>query len=145
MMDIEPRAFSLRKLAPPTTPLMVTAESAAAWMQTGNVTAPRSNGHTATRVSGKVLLAGGLGTNDTSISSADLYHPTTGTWSATGGMIIRRSWHSATLLPNGGVLVAGGADQQPGAVSVHNSAEVYMPSLGTWAFTDDMSGPRSFH
>jgi N-acetylneuraminic acid mutarotase len=94
---------------------------------------------------GKVLVVGGLGTNETSIPTADLYQPIQGLWSATGGTILRRNAHSATLLSNGRVLVAGGLDQQSGSGSVHATAEIYKPLLGTWALTDDMSTPRARH
>ena len=43
-------------------------EGPATWAPTVSMTAPRSNGQTATRLkSGKVMVAGGLGTNETSI------------------------------------------------------------------------------
>jgi hypothetical protein len=63
------------------------------------------NLHTATLLpSGAVLIAGGGDDN----STAELYDPTTGSFSTTGGMEVGRSRHSATLLPGGSVLVIGG-------------------------------------
>jgi hypothetical protein len=138
--------FSLRSLAPAGILPVKLAMEAAAWTLTGNMTAYRGNGHSATRLNnGKVLLAGGLGTNDTSIPTADLYQPIPGIWSATGSMFFRRNLHSATLLLNGKVLVAGGQDQQLGSGSVHSTAEIYTPLLGTWALTGEMSTPRGGH
>src|SRR5206468_4661768 len=50
------------------------------------------------------------------------YDPATGTWTATGSMDTARFAHTATLLPSGKVLVAGG--------SLLSSAELYDPGLG---------------
>jgi len=89
--------------------------------------------HTATRLgNGKVLLAGGNDTNTTRVSSADLYDPSTGTTGSFTAvsvpMTTARSAHTATLLQNGQVLLAGGTD---GTASSLWSAELYDPSAGS--------------
>ena len=71
------------------------------------MTGPRE-GHMAILLpNGKVLVAGGDG-NGGFLNSAELYDPTSGTWSATGSMTRERFLTTATLLPNGKVLVPGG-------------------------------------
>ena len=54
--------------------------------------------------------------------------------------------HTATLLPNGRVLVAGGTtNQQPVGTNVLASADLYNPVTGTWSKTSPMKNPRIFH
>ena len=75
---------------------------------TGSLNAARRN-HTATLLpDGKVLVGGGIDSSFSPYTSAELYDPANGTWSAAGNLTTARSNHTATLLPNGKVLVAGG-------------------------------------
>src|SRR4029077_10651703 len=52
--------------------------------------------------------AGGFCCGGTELASAELYDPTSGSWSATGSLNTARDTHTATLLANGNVLVAAG-------------------------------------
>ncbi len=61
------------------------------------------------------------------LASAELYDPASGTWTATGSLATARYRHTATLLPNGKVLVAGGDDNS--AVDLA-SAELYTSDGG---------------
>jgi hypothetical protein len=70
---------------------------------------------------GTVLLAGGfLGTD---LASAELYNPTSGTFTLTGNLNTARWEHTATLLSNGDVLVVGGYNFTVGYLA---SAEIYV-------------------
>ena len=60
----------------------------------------------------------------------------------TGGLITARSKHTATLLPTGQVLVAGGYNFPGGALT---SAELYNPARRTWAATDSFTRARYYH
>jgi hypothetical protein len=100
--------------------------------------------HTATLLpNGKVLVVGGFGNSgnslstDNGLSSAELYDPSSNSWSPTGAMAARRSGHTATLLPSGQVLVAGGDER--------GSAELYDPTGGTWTPAGTMQTPRAQH
>jgi len=91
-----------------------------------------------------VLVTGGVYINNTDQSSAvascELYNPTTGTWSATGSMNDPRAHHTASVLPNGTVLVTGGA-----GVSSLSSSETYNTRTGSWSRTGSMSSVRLLH
>ena len=84
------------------------------WKYTGHLGTARAN-HTATLLpNGKVLVAGGYythGFRSDPLRSAELYDPASGTWTDTGSLVIARSGHTATLLPNGKVLVASGFER----------------------------------
>lgn len=119
------------------------------WSATGSMNTAR-DGHTATLLqNGQVLVAGGFNTaSDGSfnyLSSAELYNPATGAWTVTGSMSTAREAHTATLLPNGEVLVAGGEAFINGSPVIFSSAELYNPATGTWAKTSSMSVAREQH
>jgi N-acetylneuraminic acid mutarotase len=61
-----------------------------------------------------------------------------GAWSPTGDLITARWSHTATLLPDGTVLVAGGS----GTGSSLASAELYDPATGTWTATGSLVNAR---
>lgn len=66
-----------------------------------------------------------------------------GSWTATGSMNMIRLAHTATLLPNGQVLVAGGQNTDGYYLA---SAELYDPSTGTWTATGSMNtGHGDYH
>ena len=108
------------------------------WTVTGSLITSRRTHTLTTLEDGRVLAVGG-GHGHPSITpwalaSAELYDPATGTWTATGSLHQSRHSHSATLLPDGRVLVAGGATDQPHLPTqvITNTAEIYDPATGTW-------------
>ena len=72
-----------------------------------------------------------------------------GSFAFTGSMPTARTFHTATLLNNGQVLVAGGlcmrSAQCNKTTTVLASAALYNPSTGTWTVTGSMSTPRLSH
>ena len=65
-----------------------------------------------------------------------------GVFTNTGSLNIGRSQHTATLLPNGKVLVAGVVDNNNNALA---SAELYDPVNGTWTATGNLNTARYLH
>ncbi len=113
-----------------------------AWSVTGSMSEARAE-HTATRLpDGRVLVAGGLRARESDFSfgrlyvsgpvigSAEVYDPSSGTWSLVGSMSEMRAYHSAVLLEDGTVLVIGGTGEDQ---SMLHSTELFDPSTDTWS------------
>jgi N-acetylneuraminic acid mutarotase len=61
-------------------------------------------------------------------------------------MAVARKGHTATLLPDGKVLVVGGVDSNDDAsAKALASAELYDPKTGTWSETGSLIHPRAWH
>ena len=100
--------------------------------------------HTVTLLpSGKVLVTGG-GSGSWPIlyylSSAELYNPINGSWTAISPMSAARDYHTATMLPSGKVLVAGGFNS-----SKQSSSELYDPINDSWTASGPLNTARSNH
>src|SRR5438105_3534986 len=99
---------------------------------------------------GKVLITGGSAVvaGFPVWSSTELYDPTTGTFSPAANMNVPRSGHTATLLPDGRVLIAGGSTAFGSGAwgdTAQSSAELYDPVAGTFIRTGSMSVARQSH
>ncbi|MBN1889931.1 MAG: tandem-95 repeat protein [Thermoflexales bacterium] len=110
--------------------------TANAWGSTGSMTSARRE-HSATLLpDGRLLVVGGIDTNNTDLKSAQVYDPASGAWSSVEDMTYSRSGHSTTLLPNGRVLITGG--KGTGGLVLH--AELYDPATGQWSLVLMRSG-----
>ena len=87
---------------------------------------------------GQVLVAGGTGAT----AAAELYNPATGRFTATGSMSNPRGTSTATLLPTGNVLVAGGLTGLIQNPQTTPTAMLYQPGTNTWTSTGSMTTPR---
>ena len=115
---------------------------------TGEMRTARTQPHALTLADGRVLVLGGWSevgpsSNQTALSSAELYDPTTGTFAPAAGLpderrecpcgaLNRLPWAliHATLLPDGRVFVAGGDVTGNGAGAT--KADVFSPTTGRW-------------
>ena len=129
---------------------------------TGSMGTPRAE-HTATMLTnGKVLIvggskdvadtAGGLPYGGYATATAELYDPASRTFTPTGSLSHARYGHTATLLPNGKVLITGGISSAtlgaigfPQTLTLESSAEIYDPQTGTFRAAGDLGGPRAGH
>jgi hypothetical protein len=114
-----------------------TARKAETFWVTNNPLNGLRQGYTRTLLkNGKELIAGGYihtefpTVRNRNLSSAELLDPKTGGWTETGEMHAPRYAHTATLQPDGKVLVTGGYDKRYG--DTLSSDELYDPTTGIW-------------
>src|SRR5262249_4845237 len=98
---------------------------------------------------GRVLITGGSNATGT-LNSAEIFDPSTGTFSAvSGSMNMARARHTATLLSSGKVLIAGGdvtpSLVDPNGTDVTGTAEMFDPSAGTFGDLVLLHRSRSGH
>jgi hypothetical protein len=118
----------------------------AQWSSAGTLTNARYS-HTLTLLAdGRVLALGGSGgttvQNAAPLASAEIYDPGTNSWTSASPMTLARTDHTATLLPNGQVLAAGGSVTSGDQT---RSAELYNPGMDQWTPAADMRAPRASH
>jgi WD40 repeat protein len=104
--------------------------------------------HTATRLlNGKILILGGVsGANVTETNTVEIYDPGTNQFSnVTPGMIYARAFHTATLLDDGRVLIAGGTVPTGNGTFSSKKAEIYDPTSNGFTALPDMAAYRAAH
>jgi N-acetylneuraminic acid mutarotase len=90
------------------------------------------------------MVAGGTDGRGKVLASAELYDPQRNRWASAGSMAATRIDHTATLLPSGKVLVAGGLVMPFPAPSLA-STELYDPATNTWSIAAPMVESRTRH
>ncbi len=123
------------------------------WTAASGLPVPGGVYHTATRLpDGNVLVAGGngggIGGDRVFVQSA-LFDPATQRWDSAGDLSAARYGHTASLLPNGEVLVAGGVVPEGRYPTLGyldlDSAEIYDPKAGLWTTAAGLGTSRSNH
>jgi N-acetylneuraminic acid mutarotase len=117
------------------------------WKLTANMTHPRKVFPAVVLTNGKVLVSGGLGVGNTVLASAELYDPNPKSgpqWTSAGFLSVARYGHTATLLPNGKVLVTGGCTSNACSNGTAVS-ELYDPVANSWSTTGSLNTGRHSH
>ena len=122
-----------------TTEIIDLSKTNPAWAPSGNMpSGARVEGNTVLLPNGKLLAQGGSAVDEdatTATLGADLYDPSTGTWSSAGTATYPRLYHStALLLPDATVAVAG---SNPVRGTYEQHIEIYSPA---YLFTTDTNG-----
>lgn len=131
----------------------------------GSMSEPRAH-HTATLLpNGKVLVTGGIVYSNlyaqsysqivqyfpqvvvgaTPSVTAELFDPQTETFTAIGSMTTARASHTATLLPDGTVLLCGGLLGYSNEFDSDNTAEIYDPATGSFKSAGTMNSGKFWH
>jgi hypothetical protein len=120
---------------------------------TGSMASARE-GHTATLLpDGRVLVVGGdrgsTGGTQVYLADAEIYDPQSGKWAMTGSLQTARTSATATLLPDGRVLIAGGSGFQANGeeltMAAFASAEYFDPVEGQFTTAGSMTEVRAGH
>ncbi|CAF1690851.1 unnamed protein product, partial [Adineta ricciae] len=113
------------------------------WTMTTDMNDARRFHRASILLNGQRLVTGGYYSirGDSFLRSAELYDPSTSTWTTKANMNAARVRHTASVLSNGTILVAGGSS----VYTYPYSAELYDPSTNNWTMTPNMNAARSGH
>lgn len=123
--------------------LAITTSKLEAFTRTATRLEARDAFTTTALADGRVLVVGGIHPTIAGSfkTSCEIYSRTPLPWSLVGSLQVPRARHSATLLPNGNVLVVGGEN----ATGKLSSAELYDPATDVWREVAPASASHAFH
>ena len=105
------------------------AKASNTWSSAGQMTEGRSGAAAVQLQDGRILITGGTDSGGVPQTSAEVYDPSTGAFSALPAMNVPRANHAAVVLISGDVLVTGGLTTGGG---YSDSAEIYSVSTNKW-------------
>ncbi|AFN74746.1 hypothetical protein MROS_1509 [Melioribacter roseus P3M-2] len=114
------------------------------WTMTDSIPTLRATGYTVTELNdGRVLIAGGFRLTDdykemVYLNNCEIYDPNTGKWEIADSLNIPRWRHTAVLLNDGNVLIAGGSKK-----SALKECEIYNVTKNEWKYTTPMNEART--
>lgn len=124
----------------------VYSQSTGSWSTVGSLNVARVNASAILLAQGTALVMGGCVANcqTSTTATAEIYNPTSRTWSLTGNMLTGRAYFGAVMLPGGKILAVGGCTtfNINGCANVTAKAEIYDPSTGKWSATGPMTVAR---
>ena len=118
------------------------------WSLTGSLGTARVFFSLTLLKNGNVLAAGGCTALDVNgctaiTNTAEIYNPSSGSWTPTGHLRAARMDHTASSISLGAaMLIAGGANAAGDAFS---SAELYNTTTGVWTLTGKMNAAHAEH
>lgn len=120
------------------------------WTPAASMAMPRHSHQAIPLADGSVLVVGGKGGGSTEphLASAEIYRPSTNTWTRVPDMSVARVEHTATLLQDGRVLVVGGASDDGddwSGMAYWSTSEIFDPAAGQWTPSGGMAVARAGH
>ena len=114
-------------------------DTGGAFANVSAMTTPRSEHVAVALADGRVLVAGGVTAGGSATNAAEIYDPTSDSWTAVaGGMIEARSKATVSLLKDGRVLIAGGQNGD----TPSSTLEIFDPLSGAFSFAGTLSSAR---
>ncbi len=98
------------------------------WTQTGSLAMNRENPTASLLPNGSVIVVGGTpaGQVGVPIAAAEQYDPSTGKWTESGSANVARAAQTATMLPNGRLLLVSGVEATAPTAELYDSAAPFL-------------------
>jgi hypothetical protein len=112
----------------------------------GNLAGPRTAHLAVALPDGRVVVVGGIDDEEQPVREIEIYDSATGGFTRRGEMAAPgRVGGTATLLPGGKILLAGGASVKDQSLVATDTLEIYDPETGESALTGALTEPRQGH